>query len=89
VIIRTFSASLTISIERNPMTMTKIRLLIPLLGLLAAATTQGCENSTAVNGGNDGTGGSSIGGSTASASGGAGGSPNTTSHKVTIVGSGT
>jgi uncharacterized membrane protein YgcG len=76
------------------MTMSKMRLLIPLLGLLAVAATQGCGTSTAANNGSDGSGGSvsSVGGSSAgggsTGGGGAGGSPNTTSHKVTIVGSG-
>ena len=72
------------------MTTSKMRLLIPLLGLLAVAGTQGCGSSTAVNNGSSGTGGSAsgVGGSSAGGNGGAGGSANTTSHKITIVGSG-
>ena len=70
------------------MIMSKTRLLIPLLGLLAVAATQGCGSSTAVNNGGNGSGGTvgSVGGS--GAGGGAGGGPSATSHKVTIVGSG-
>ena len=82
------------------MTTSKIRLLLPLLGLLAAATTQGCGNGATVNGGTGGSvsgvsgvGGVGSGGSVGSSGGssgsaGAGGSPAATSHKVTIVGSG-
>jgi hypothetical protein len=70
--------------------MSKMHLLIPLLGLLAVAATQGCGSNTPVNNGGNGSGGSvsSVGGSSVGGSGGAGGSPNTTSQKVTIVGSG-
>jgi len=82
------------------MTMSKTRLLLPLLGLLAGATTQGCGNGASVNGGTGGsvggTGGVGSGGSVASSGGnsgsagsaGMGGSASMPSHKVTIVGSG-
>jgi len=77
------------------MTMSKMRVLIPLLGLLAVAATQGCGSSTAVNNGGNGSGGtvgsvggSGAGGGSTGGGGGAGGGPSATSHKVTIVGSG-
>jgi hypothetical protein len=85
--------------ERNPMTMSKIRLLVPLFGLLAGGALQGCGNSPGVSNGVSGSGGSissgtgGVGGSIGSAGGnsgraGAGGNPVATPPKVTIVGSG-
>jgi hypothetical protein len=74
------------------MTKSKIFLLVPLLGLLAGAATQGCNSgSDAVVGGS---GGSGLGGSAVSAGsggtgvGGGGGSGPTGTPKVTILGSG-
>ena len=75
------------------MIISKIRFLVPLLGLLAGATVQGCANSAGVGNGSGGTvggAGGSTGGSPGEAGGsaGRGGGTGTSAPKVTIIGSG-
>ena len=67
------------------MTMSKVRLLVPLLGLLVGAATQGCSSSPAANvGGGSGGSASSAGGD----SGSAGGSSGSTGTGGTVAGAG-